>query len=443
MELVKIKNSLDQPRIEWRIFLFIFAYVIVAGLMLQKIVLPMTPWHAGQGLMVGGDWVVFQKFALAHTTQVRELGWGAFELKPQGHAPSGLAAFAYLVTGVSEPWVLLPVHGAVYALAALAFFWILKAVGASTQLAIYALLPLVLMPSLAMVWGQLHKDVWAIAAVLLMLAYWSRLFVAQHLGTGMTLLVLGFANASLWWMRPYTLQMVLVGQLVLFVFLLMTWLKNKNHSSLIFGVLALAVTLGAWDSTQGISDDPDKPAKTCKAWVKSLPVAFVDNKLMSLACTRDVLMQDLPNAKSNVDLDVTFTSAADVAAYAPRALQVGVLAPFPNMWFSEGTSEASSIFRAVAAFEMCVMYAALLGLCIFFILMMKNKSGLSFEQKMAICALMLFALVWVEIYALASGNVGSIYRVRFPIMLLWMGLGLLGWYRAGVWWQARTSTHHV
>lgn len=443
MKLVKIKNSFDQLRIEWRIFLFIFVYVLLAGMLLQKVVLPMTPWHAGQGLMVGGDWVVFQKFALANIAQVRELGWGALELKPPGNAPAGLAAFAYLVTGVSEPWVLLPVHGVVYALAALAFFWILKAVGASTQLAIYALLPLVLMPSLAMVWGQLHKDVWAIAAVLLILAYWSRLLVTQHLGAWGALLVLGFANASLWWMRPYTLQMVLLGQLVLFVFLLLIWLKNKNHLSLLFGVLALAVTLGAWESTQGISDDADKPAKICKTWVNSLPVAFVDNKLMSLACTRDYFMEHLSNAKSNVDLDVTFTSAVDVAAYAPRALHVGVLAPFPNMWFSEGTSQASSIFRAVAAFEMSAMYVALLGLCILFILMMKNKSGLSFEQKMAICALMLFALVWVEIYALASGNVGSIYRVRFPIMLLWMGLGLLGWYRAGVWWQARTSTHHV
>jgi hypothetical protein len=443
MALVKIKKSFNQSTIEWRIFLFVFAYVIVAGLMLQKIVLPMTPWHAGQGLMAGGDWVVFQKIALAHTAQVRELGWGALELNPPGNAPAGLAAFAYLVTGVSEPWVLLPVHGVVYALAAVAFFWILKAVGASTHLAIHALLPLVLMPSLAMVWGQLHKDVWAIAAVLLILAYWSRLFVAQHLGTGIALLVLGFANASLWWMRPYTLQMVLVGQLVLFIFLLLTWLKNKNHSSLLFGVLALAVTFGALKSPQGMSAVADEPAKTCKVWVNSLPVAFVDNKLMSLACTRDYFMEHLSTAKSNVDLDVTFASAVDVAAYAPRALQVGVLAPFPYMWFSEGTSKASSIFRAVAAFEMCVMYVALLGLCILFILMMKNKSGLNFEQKMAIGALMLFALVWVEIYALVSGNVGSIYRVRFPIMLLWMGLGLLGWYRAWEWWRARTLMQHV
>jgi hypothetical protein len=206
--------------------------------------------------------------------------------------------------------------------------------------------------------------------------------------------------------------------------------------------LALAVTFGAWASTQGISDGADKPSKTCKAWVNSLPVAFLDNKLMSLACTRDVLMQDLPDAKSNLDLDVTFGSAADVAAYAPRALQVGVLAPFPNMWFSEGTSQASRLFRTVAAFEMCVMYVALFGFCILVALMLKNKSGLRFEQKMAIAALMLFALVWVEIYALASGNVGSIYRVRFPIMLLWMGLGLLGWHRAWEWWRTRTSMQH-
>jgi hypothetical protein len=448
MTLGKIKTTFDRLAIEWRIFLFVFAYVLFAGLLLQKIVLPLTPWHGGQGLLAGGDWIMFQKLALTHAAQVRELGWAVFELKPEGHAPSGLAAFVYVLSGVNEPWVLLPVHGAVYALAALGLFWVVLALGGNKRLALFVLLPMVLMPSLTMVWGQLHKDVWAIAAVLLMLAFWSRLFVGQHWGALGAFLLLAFSNASLWWMRPYTLQIVLVGQGLLMGFLTLTWLKNKNHLSLIFGVLAIAVTFGVWESTKGTSTEPAKgtstePAKTCKEWIYTLPVRFLDNTFSSLACTRDALTQALPSAKSNLDLDVTFNSAADVVAYAPRALQVGILAPFPNMWFAEGTTQTSRVFRTVAAFEMGVMYVALLGLCILIALMFKNKSGLRFEQKMAIAALMLFALLWVEIYALASGNVGSIYRVRFPIMLLWMGLGLLGWYRAWGWWQARTPMRHV
>lgn len=446
MSLEKIKTIFDRLAIEWRIFLFVFAYVLFAGLMLQKIVLPLTPWHGGQGLLAGGDWIMFQKLALTHAAQVHELGWAAFELKPQGHPPSGLAAFVYVLTGVNEPWVLLPVHGAVYALAALGLFWIVLALGGNKRLALYALLPMVLMPSLTMVWGQLHKDVWAIAALLLMLAYWSRLFVGQHLGALGAFLLLAFSNASLWWMRPYTLQIVLVGQALLMGFLTLIWLKNKKHTSLIFGVLAIAVTFGVWESTKSMKLELAKSAesvKTCKEWIHTLPVSFVDITLSSLACSRDGLMQGLPSAKSNLDLDIRFTSAADVASYAPRALQIGVLAPFPNMWFAEGTTQTSRVFRTVAAFEMFVMYVALLGLCFFFVLMLKNKTGLRFEQNLAVVALMVFSMVWVAIYALTSGNVGTIYRVRFPIMLLWMGLGLLGWYKAWGWWQARTSSQYV
>lgn len=439
-------NALVRLVIEWQIFLFVFVYVVFAGLVLQKIVLPLTPWHGGQGLLVGGDWILFQKVALTHAAQMHELGWATFELKPQGHPPSGLAAFVYVLTGVNEPWVLLPVHGAVYALAALGLFWIVLALGGNKRLALFALLPMVLMPSLAMVWGQLHKDVWAIAAVLLMLAFWSRLFVGKHFGVMGAFLLLTFSNASLWWMRPYTLQIVLVGQALLMSFLTLIWLKNKKHTSLIFGVLAIAVTFGVWESTKSMkveSAESAESVKTCKEWIHTLPVSFVDTTLSSLACSRDGLMKALPSAKSNLDLDITFTSAADVAAYAPRALQIGVLAPFPNMWFAEGTTQTSRVFRTVAAFEMFVMYVALLGLSFFLLIMLKNKTGLRFEQNVAVVALMVFSMMWVAIYALTSGNVGSIYRVRFPIMLLWMGLGLLGWYRAWGWWQVRTSSQYV
>lgn len=67
------------------------------------------------------------------------------------------------------------------------------------------------MPSLAMVWGQLHKDVWSIAAVLLLLAFWARLFVGPVINCWVSLVILFFSNASFWWMRPYTLQIVLFG----------------------------------------------------------------------------------------------------------------------------------------------------------------------------------------------------------------------------------------
>lgn len=453
MNFKKIKNSFEQLAIEWRIVLFVFTYVLFAGLVLQKIVLPLTPWHAGQGLLVGGDWILFQEVALTHAAQIREFGWGEFLLKPEGHGPSGLAAFVYAATGVNQPWVLLPVHGAVYAVAALGLFWIVQAVGGSTRLALYALLPMVMMPSLSMVWGQLHKDVWAIAAVLLILAFWARLLVGQRFKFWAALLLLSFANASLLWMRPYTLQIVLVGQFLMALVLIYVCLKNKKIIILWFACAALLLSFTFFKLSKlheiheihGVRDAhkvQETSGQFCKQWEFSSNLIFIDKVLSSLACTRDNFFTYSKNAKSNLDSDVSYKSVADVVAYTPRALQVGVLAPFPNMWFTEGTKKTSHVFKLVASVETFVMYVAFLGLCLLVALMLRNQAGLRFEQNMAITALMLFSMVWVGVYALVSGNVGTIYRVRFPIMLLWMGVGLLAWYRVLAWWRARVSVVH-
>lgn len=446
MGFTLIKKLTQQVTVEWRIFLFIFLYVILAGLVLQKIVLPLTPWHAGHGLLIGGDWLLFHDVALLHFEQVRELGWKAFELKPEGHGPSGFAALIYLLTGVIEPWILLPVNGAVYALAAVSLFRIIEALGGNRRVALYAILPMVLMPSFSMAWGQLHKDVWAIAGVLIILAFWARLFIIRQSGIWMPLLFLVFANGILWWMRPYTLQIIFVGQLLLLGLLILLLLKNRVYESLGLGLLAILITLIFWQfikynySTR--YTQPAQPVSDCKVWVNTLPVTFLDNKLSSLACTREGLMQASPNAKSNLDLNVNFTSALDVFAYVPRALQLGVWAPFPNMWFAEGTAQTSSLFRRVAALEMGVLYLSQLGIFFLVVLMFLRLNSINYFHKIGIIALLLFSIFWVLIYTMATGNIGTLYRIRFPVMILWMGLGILGWYQGWLYWRENRLIVH-
>ncbi len=421
---------------EWRVFLLGFAYVLVAGLVLQKIILPLTSWHVGQGLMAGGDWVEFQKVAVIHAANISANGWHEFALRPEGHGPSGLAAFVYAITGTVEPWVLLPVNGAVYAVAALGLYWIVLALGASKRTALYALLPMFLMPSLAIVWGQLHKDVWAIAAVLMLLAFWTRLFVGQAFNCWASLLILFFANASLWWMRPYTLQMIMCGQAAMFCVLVITSYKNKKIPPILLGIVSMVITLSFLDFEKG--SEVESVAKApCVEWQHADHIPYVDSALVEIACIRSRLFDYSKAATSNLDSEMDFHSAGDVLAYSPRAAQIGFFSPFPNMWFSEKASYQSQFFRAVAAVETLVMYVALLGVLLQFGLMFSTQSGVSREQFLATVALLFFSLIWVEIYALTTGNVGSIYRVRFPVMLLWIGMGVLAWQRLLCWLKLR------
>lgn len=171
----------------------------------------------------------------------------------------------------------------------------------------------------------------------------------------------------------------------------------------------------------------------------TLPSARLDHTLRAIACTRDGLMRNAPNAKSNIDADMRFSSAKDVLVYLPRAAQVGVLAPFPNMWFTDGASKASRMFRLIAAAETLAMYIALLGIALSLILIVSGQINIGLDRYVALIALIGFSGVWVGVYALATGNIGSLYRVRVPIMLLWMAMGLCCWRLNLFWWQNKSK----
>ncbi len=440
-----------------KIFSFFVFYVFFVGFLLQKYIIPSTSWHAGNGLLASGDWLLFQQLAVEHVAQIKSGGWSIFDWRPGGQGPSGFAAAIYALTGIYEPWVLLPIHGVVYAFAALGLFEVIKDLSGNIKIGLMALIPLLLMPSLAMVWGQIHKDIWVISAVLLMMAYWTKLFLSKPFAWWIGVLVLIYVNACMVWMRPYTLQIALVGQTLLLVMLLGVKIKQKNYFVIFLGVLSIIVTLYSWNITKvanatvattttvaaSATSVVNATATTCKVWNYTLPIKQLDNTLMSLACTRDGFNIYFPNARSNIDSNVEFNSFFDILFYTPRALQISVFSPFPDMWLARGTTEASSLFRLVAAIETLVMYIALLGIFLVQIHNTFNKEKFFCGENIGILAIILFGLIWVVVYVLTTGNVGSIYRMRFPIMLLWMGLGLLSWRKIFVWYQSRIPNAHL
>lgn len=439
-----------------KIFSFFVIYVFFAGFILQKYIIPSTSWHAGNGLLASGDWLLFQQLAVEHVAQIKSNGWNIFDWRPGGQGPSGFAAAIYALTGVYEPWVLLPFHGVIYAFAALGLFEVIKDLSGNIKIGLMALIPLLLMPSLAMVWGQIHKDIWVISAVLLMMAYWTKLFINEPFAWWVGVIVLIYVNACMVWMRPYTLQIALVGQALLLTMLLGVKIKQKNYFVIFLGMLSIVVTLYSWNFTKVTNDAGastttvaasatsvvNASATTCKAWTYTLPIKQLDNTLMSLACTRDGFNNYLPNAASNLDSNVEFNSAVDIFFYIPRALQISIFAPFPDMWFARGSSGASSVFRLVAAIETLVIYLGLLGICLAQILIISKKSKLDHAKNTAIWGIIFFGVIWVVVYALTTGNVGGIYRMRFPIMLLWIGLGLLSWREVVLWFKLRVLSAH-
>lgn len=158
----RVSHAMTAPRVFWGMFL----YVLLAGLLLQKVVLPLTPWHAGHGLLAGGDWVWFHAAADQLAALIEESCWLHWELRPEGNAIIGIAAALYALSGIHEVWVVLPVNAALYAMSAVLLWHGMRMLTCKPEVALAALLPMFFFPSTAMIWGQIHKDVWVLAGAM-------------------------------------------------------------------------------------------------------------------------------------------------------------------------------------------------------------------------------------------------------------------------------------
>ena len=142
---------------------------------------------------------------------------------------------------------------------------------------------------------------------------------------------------------------------------------------------------------------------------------------------------------SAVDSDVEFRSVSEVLLYMPRAAEIGFLAPFPSMWFSEGNSVGRA-GRLLSAFEMVLTY---------FFIPLAVYGVWSERRRLGVHLLWALVVVGVTALGLAMANVGTLYRMRYPfwIMLVILAAGgalrtaerLLGAARVASWfsWTAR------
>ena len=143
-------------------------------MLIQLVVLPhlLPAWHAGSGLLVGGDWVVFHDYAVNRAAVIRAQGWSAFELRPYWNAPIGITSAIYALTW-PRPWTLIPLNAALHATAAALLFRLLQGFVTDWRWAVGGTAPFVLFPS-ALVWvSQIHKDGFFIVGYFCLFVAWA------------------------------------------------------------------------------------------------------------------------------------------------------------------------------------------------------------------------------------------------------------------------------
>lgn len=445
----------------WRVFLFSFGFALFVGLFVQIVLLPhvLPQFHAGHGVLLGGDWIGFHTEGARIARQILLEGWSHFELRPDGNAPFSLAALVYYATGIHEPWIILPVIAAVFALGAVALYNIF-ALFADCRFAAVALLPYLLFPTSSLLYSQIHKDVWSVTGFVWLLFVWTYLAGVRHVSSRQCLALVAIAtlaSASVWLVRPYFVS-ILLGALIGGTLLLAVWNLLARYDrakgegmrrwiclSLCFlavGTFALdiptklapsVITRNASHLFGAVRDVPTRPEceRPPGIFDRLLP-SIVRSGLDPIIATRMGQVVGGSGAGSAIDHNVCFTHPSDIVVYVPRALQIALFAPFPSMWFSSGVSPGSLAMRSIAGGEMLVSYILLIGIPLLFIL-----SGRT-QRKQLVLALIVTMLL-IGLLAVAIPNVGTLYRMRYGYLQFLVGLGVVGWAEAWLVARARLS----
>jgi hypothetical protein len=141
---------------------------------------------------------------------------------------------------------------------------------------------------------------------------------------------------------------------------------------------------------------------------QSLPIKPWTRGVMRINKLRQDFASEFSDAGSNVDTDVQIQSTGDVIRYLPRAVMIGYLAPFPNMWFGAGL-QVSQAGRLLSGCEMLVIYL-IEGLAI--IGLWKGR------RRFAVWFLWLVSALGLTSLGLVVLNIGALYRLRYVFIIL-------------------------
>lgn len=425
--------SLISSRTVFCLWLGAFAYALIVGIVLQKLLLPMMPsLHAGHGLMIG-DAIFFHEQALWLASQIEAGGWSQWQLVPSAATTGnvGILAALYALFG-PEPLLFLPLNAAFHALGAVLVLLVALQLfpdRAGLRGGLLAALVFLVFPS-AMVWyGQNHKDAFAIVGFLLILLALLRALECvswRQLLLNALVFVAGFFLVAI--MRPHLPFIYLLAFGGAFAVVALFSLFRRDGSGnrglaayaalLLLGCALLPTITLSHSLVEGRADivpGSNSPIGSDWEWQESpyLPRSL-DGLLHKVSSVRVYFIGfgQLSGAGSGVDESIKPQSAEELAFYLPRALQVGVFAPFPSFWI-----EKLSPARVISAIETLAFYLFFPGV----LLMLWRRMS----RGLFICLAVALAVITVN--AVVSPNLGTLHRVRFGQWFLFFIIGACGW----------------
>jgi hypothetical protein len=132
-------------------------------------------------------------------------------------------------------------------------------------------------------------------------------------------------------------------------------------------------------------------------------------------------------SSSNIDTNVKFGNEWELIRYLPRAIIIGLFAPFPDMWFTSGNS-VGRIGRILSGIEMLLMY----GIEILAVVWLWLR-----RRDLVAWLFFLITLMGAAALGLVIVNIGALYRFRYIFLILLIILAAGGVTHTVEWLQQR------
>ena len=485
------------------VFMISIIYVSLASLFVQFIFLQFLfpSFHGGNGLLLGFDMSTFHREASQMATLIDQDGLSKLTFTG---SISGIASFFYYLTGIHEPFVVIPFNALVHSLSALLIFYLAKLILKDKVSAFLGAMVFIFLPT-SLFWNtQLHKDgVFILGVFLFIFGFISILknalskkekkYQVYYL---MIFPVLGTIFSVS--MRNYYAPLVEAFALLFFVFFnIFIFYKFRNfrkslNSLLKLGLIFLTIILSnnfishehtlikfkafkpysesnfEIQGNEAIIDNKIFNSTDVYTYPESNfeiqgNEAIIDNKIFNstdvytyteVDPSSNIVIKLFLNSKnllykvgfyfesklnfatnglltrrvkyirkhgdtslnySNIDIERKLNSFNDIILYIPRAIQIGLGAPFPGEWFNSGSSNTTSIFRVINAFEMIIYYFSFIGIII---LVYKDKESLLYT-----ISFLTYALGNIIAFTVAIPNIGTLHRIRYGFVMLIVCLG--------------------
>lgn len=445
----QIEKIVKKP---WQLFILIFLYHAAAALFVQTIGPLLAPsWHLGNGLFFG-DAVFVHESALRSAQIWKNEGWSSSLLTQplQASLWTTLLGFWYAFA-YSSPLGVIPVQALIQAACGAIVFWGLFQIGFRKAACLVGALMASCFP-VSLEWSaQLQKD--GLFCLGILSAFFG-CFLGQRFvqclfltSAGCALIFLARPN----FMRPL-IAMLLLLSIVFFLgrclgkepgtphpfvalagllfsvsLFFLTRVIPEKYNQVFSGHEMRAAAYGA-APTMAQTDDPFPPR-----YVKSARIPkFLDTIGFEIYGFRTVGL--LVGGRSIMDEDTFLNSFDQQISYLPRALQIGLFAPFPaeilghlpdgrkdvrwaalRTWKQKHSASAltSKLSRFLAVLQLSI-YPALLGWLIFWV---QKRNRVFFWGTLLYCLPILCLLT--ESYP----NLGTLIRLKFPFWIIICAVG--------------------